>query len=62
MKITYIITYTTDGAKTTHTVEVSAASFTKAVMAAAEVLPAEICKGDEDLYAILGVEVKPVVE
>ena len=58
MDITYIITYTTDAAETTHTVEVSAASFTKAVIAAAKVLPGEICKGDEIGYAILNVEVK----
>ena len=62
MEIIYIVTYTTDGAKTTHTVEVSAVSLTKAVMAAAEVLPAEICKGDEGLHAILGVQVKRLVE
>ena len=60
MKIVYVITYTTDGAKTVNTVEVSAASLTKAVMAAAEVLPAEICKGDEDLHAILGVRIKSI--
>lgn len=58
----WIVTYTLDGGLTKTDIEVIAPSFTRAIMAAAEQIPAECFRGKADKCAIISVKSKNYVK
>lgn len=58
----WIVTYTLDGGVTKVDIEVTAPSFTRAIMAAATQIPVECFRGKADKCAIISVKSKNYVE